>query len=139
MRALPEIRAGVDLDGSLYDQALTTPLGRPFMLLARDGHSTASDPSWKRAWAELRGFRREIRLVGAGHEDFSDNAGFIAGLGLGDRFTHVEIGSIRPARATTATGEILTTFFDRFLGDQQGRNALLDRPSLVNPDLLRLR
>jgi hypothetical protein len=58
---------------------------------------------------------------------------------LGDRFTHVEIGSIRPARATTATGEILTTFFDRFLGDQHSRNALLDRPSLVNPDLLRLR
>src|SRR5262249_14602275 len=77
MRALPQIRAGVDLDGSLYGKSLSVPLRRPFLFLARDDHSNASDPSWQSDWNTLMGFRRQIHLVGAGHGDFSDEASFL--------------------------------------------------------------
>jgi dienelactone hydrolase len=139
MRALPQIRAGVDLDGSLYGRSLTTPLSRPFLILARDGHSTVTDPSWRRGWATLRGWRREIRLIGAGHGDFGDDAAFIRQLAPGSTDPTGYYGPINPDRATTAIRQVLVAFFDRFmLGDRAG-NRLLDTPARRNPDLLRLR
>src|SRR5262249_28051050 len=96
IRSLPEIRAGVDLDGSLYGHALTTPTKHPFLVLARDGHTNDTDTSWQRNWTLLRGFRREIHLVGAGHENFDDNAGFINALGLSTQFPPDALGSIAP-------------------------------------------
>ena len=65
MRDLLQIQAGIDLDGSLYGKSLSMPLTRPFLFLARDGHSNASDPSWASDWNTLKGFRRQIDLVGA--------------------------------------------------------------------------
>ena len=138
MRALPQIRAGVDLDGSLYGSALTTPLQRPFMLLARNTHNTKTDPSWKRAWSKLHGFHREIRIIGAGHENFSDNATFIHALDLGDHYSPAEIGTIPPARATTAVRHLLTAFFARYLEGRHTGASILDTPHLVNPDLARI-
>src|SRR5262249_20541181 len=139
IRSLPQIRAGADLDGSLYGHALTSPTKHPFLLLARDGHTTDTDTSWQRNWTLLRGFRREIHLIGAGHENFDDTAGFIDALGLTAQSPPDAIGSIPPAHATAATRQVLTAFFDRFLRGHPDGTVLLDNPQRINPDLERIR
>jgi hypothetical protein len=138
MRGLPQIRAGVDLDGSLYGRSLSTPLRRPFLLLARDGHTTGSDLSWQSGWSMLHGFRREIGLIGAGHGNFSDAASFVQQLSPGSTDPTGYYGPIPPDRATAATRQVLVAFFDRFLRGDRRAEALLDRPASVNPDLVRI-
>jgi dienelactone hydrolase len=139
MHALPQIRAGVDLDGSLYGRSLTTPLDRPFLLLARDGHSTLTDPSWRRGWSMLHGWRHEIRLIGSGHGDFGDDAAFIQQLAPGSTDPTGYYGPINSDRATTAIRQVLVAFFDRFLRGDRAADRLLDTPARANHDLLRLR
>jgi dienelactone hydrolase len=139
MHALPQIRAGVDLDGSLYGRSLNTPLDRPFLLLARDGHTTRTDPSWRRGWAMLRGWRREIRLIGSGHGDFGDDAGFIQQLAPGATDPTGYYGPINPDRATSAIRQVLVAFFDRFLLGDRAADRVLDTPARANRDLLRLK
>lgn len=139
MHTLPQIRAGVDLDGSLYGRSLKTPLDRPVLLLARDGHTTLTDPSWRRGWAMLRGWRREIRLIGSGHGDFGDDAAFIQQLAPGSTDPTRYYGPINPDRATSAIRQVLVAFFDRFLLRERAADRLLDTPARSNHDLLRLR
>ena len=139
MRAVPQIRAGVNLDGSLYGRSLGTPLHRPFLFLARDGHDTGTDPSWRHGWAMLRGWRREIRLIGAGHGDFTDLAGLIQQFTPALTDPSGYYGPIQANSATTATRQVLTAFFDHFLLGKRGEDALLNAPARVNHDLLRLR
>jgi dienelactone hydrolase len=138
MHALPQIRAGVDLDGSLYGRSLNTPLDRPFLLLARDGHSTNTDSSWRQGWAMLHGWRREIRLIGSGHGDFGDDAAFIQQIAPSSTDPTGYYGPINADRATVAIRQVLVAFFDRFLRGDGAGDRLLDTPSRVNRDLLRL-
>ena len=100
--------------------------------------ATETDPSWLRTWTLLGGFRRLIHVVGAGHEDFADTAGFIDALGLSGQYPPDALGSIPPARATAATRQVLTAFFGHFLRGRPGGTALLDNPQLFNPNLQRL-
>jgi dienelactone hydrolase len=139
MHAIPQIRAGVDLDGSLYGRSLTTPLYRPFLLRTRDGHSTTTDSSLRDGWANLRGFRREIMLIGAGHGDFTDLAGLIQQYIPGFSDPSGYYGPIPAARASSATRELLSAFFDHTLLSHHRLDALLDHPERLNRDLLRLR
>jgi dienelactone hydrolase len=139
MHALPQIRAGVNLDGSLYGNSLRRPLDRPFLFLARDGHSTASDPSWDEGWATLRGWRREIHLIGSGHGDFTDLAGLIAQFTPGFTDPTGYYGPIPPSRATAATRQVLTAFFERFLMGDRHASGPLNAPEHYTHDLQRLR
>jgi dienelactone hydrolase len=139
MRALPQIRAGVDLDGSLYGRSLDTPLDRPFLLLARDHHSTATDPSWRQGWAMLRGYRREIRLIGAGHGNFTDLADFLQEFEPSYTDPTGYYGSIPADRGTAATREVLSAFFDHFLRGRHEADAILNDPAGTNRELVRLK
>jgi hypothetical protein len=65
--------------------------------------------------------------------------GFIDALGLDSQFTPEEIGTIAPARATTAIRQVRVAFFDRSLHGKQGAQRILDTPASVDPDLARLR
>jgi predicted dienelactone hydrolase len=103
MHVLPQIRAGVDLDGTLYRRSLERPLHRPFLLLAHEGHTAAGDPSWRRGLARLRGYRRAIAVIGAGHGDFADDAAFVQQLAPGSTDPTGYYGPIPPDRATNAT------------------------------------
>jgi dienelactone hydrolase len=135
MRSLPQIRAGVDLDGSVYGSAVTQPLYRPFLFLARDGHSNQTDTSWAADWTKLRGWRRQIHLIGAGHGDFSDTASFLHQLNPGATDPSGYYGPIDPDQATTATRTMLAAFFDRFLRGATSAEFLLDHPTAADPNL----
>jgi dienelactone hydrolase len=139
MRSLPQIRAGVDLDGSLYGRALRKPLNRPFLFLARDGHGNQTDTSWVADWTKLRGWRRQIHLTGAGHGDFSDTASFLHQLNPNTTDPSGYYGPINPDQATTATRTMLVAFFDRFLRGATSAELLLDHPAAVDANLAPLR
>jgi len=139
MRDFTQIRAGVDLDGSLYGKSLSVTLNRPFLFLARDNHTNASDPSWASDWKTLKGFRRQIHVVGAGHGDFTDAASFLHQLNPQATDPTGYYGPIDPDHAATATRLALAAFFKRFLiGDSAGTQ-VLDHPQAINPDLQLLR
>jgi dienelactone hydrolase len=139
MHAMPQIRAGLNLDGSLYGNSLRRPLDRPLLFLARDRHNTSTDPSWKRGWAMLRGWRREIHLIGSGHGDFTDLAGLIAQFTPGFTDPTHYYGPIQPTQATAATRQVLTAFFERFLIGDRRASGLLNAPEHYDYNLLRLR
>lgn len=142
MRQLPAIRAGLDLDGTLYGDAVDTPLDRPFLLLG-GLDSTHTDDSWRSGWRELHGFRREIQLRDSGHLSFTDVAGFIDSLGLRSRYTRAQqrllLGSITAPAAVGAAREVVTAYFDYFLMHDQHALSLLNAPSRQNRYLQRLR
>ena len=139
MRQLHAIQAGLDLDGSLYGDAVTTPLTRPFLLLANALHNTQTDPSWQSGWRALRGFRREIELRRSGHLSFTDALGFIDTLGLRSRYPQRLLGTIPAAAAVTATRQLITAYFDYFLNHDKDALSMLNTPSQQNRYLLRLR
>ena len=139
MRQLPAIQAGLDMDGSLYGDAVTTPLTRPFLLLANSRHNTQDDPSWRSGWRALHGFRREIELRRSGHLSFTDIVGFIDTLGLRSRYPQRLLGTIPAAAAVTATRQLITAYFDYFLNHDKDALSMLNTPSQQNRYLLRLR
>src|SRR5215471_13687872 len=139
MRQLPAIQAGLDVDGTLYGDALTTPLARPFLLLANSQHTFNHDPSWRSGWRELHGFRREIELRRSGHLSFTDILGFIDTLGLRSRYPPRLLGTIPAPAAVTATRQLITAYFDYFLNHDKDALTMLNAPSQQNQYLLRLR
>jgi hypothetical protein len=87
----------------------------------------------------LRAWRREIHLIGSGHGDFTDLAGLIAQFTPGFTDPTRYYGPIPPSRATAATRQVLTTFFERFLIGDRRASGLLNAPGHYNDNLLRLR
>ncbi|ASF06613.1 putative esterase [Nocardia brasiliensis NBRC 14402] len=75
MAADPRVRAGVNMDGSFFDDTAATRLGdRPFLLFGTDAETRPGghDSSWDRAWIALRGWKRWLTVVGADHNSFLD-------------------------------------------------------------------
>jgi len=143
MRRLPAIRAGLDLDGTLYGDAVNTPLSRPFLLVGCGWHGSRDDATWRAGWRQLGGFRREIELRRSGHLSFTDIAAFIDRLGLRSRYTRAQqrllLGTIPAPAAITATRQLITAYFDYFLMHDQHALAMLNAPSRRNRYLVRLR
>jgi hypothetical protein len=74
MLADPQIKTGVDLDGTLWGPVVRKGLDWPFLLISGLDDGRNIDPTWASFWAHLRGWRRELRLRGAEHLAFSDAA-----------------------------------------------------------------
>src|SRR5919199_2708292 len=66
------IDAGVDLDGTLFGPVVNAGLDRPFMLVGAQEHGRDNDPTWAQFWANLRGWRLNLRLTGSAHNSFTD-------------------------------------------------------------------
>lgn len=62
----------MNLDGTLFGPVVVAGLDRPFMLVGAQGHRRDNDPSWAQFWANLRGWRLNLRLTGAAHTSFTD-------------------------------------------------------------------
>jgi hypothetical protein len=68
------IKAGADLDGTIYGPVVTKGLNRPFLLISAQDNGRNVDSTWASFWAHLRGWRLDLRLKGAEHLAFSDIA-----------------------------------------------------------------
>lgn len=124
------IRAGVDLDGSVFGPVVAKGLGRPFMLLVGDhgGELTADQAQF---FDRLRSKRYALTLRGAGHYSFTDLPLFAAALpGLNEAF---EIGTIDPLRADRILRIYVAAFFAESLLHRP--QTLLRAPSTAYPEV----
>jgi predicted dienelactone hydrolase len=131
------IKAGINLDGTMAGAVVDAGLDRPFMLVAAQNHGRDTDPSWARFWANLRGWRLNLRLTGAGHNSFTDVQVLIPQLAgvlhLPPEVVQQLIGTVDPHRSVLIQRAYLTAFFNLHLRHRDGR--LLTRPSPRFPEM----
>jgi predicted dienelactone hydrolase len=131
------IKAGVNLDGTMVGAVVDAGLDRPFMLVAAQNHGRDTDPSWARFWVNLRGWRLNLRLTGAGHNSFTDVQVLIPQLAgvlqLPPEVVQQLIGTVDPHRSVLIQRAYLTAFFNLHLLHRDGR--LLTRPSPRFPEM----
>ena len=112
------IRAGVDLDGLLFDPVRTSGLSRPFLLMnAEPGF--AAQPSVAGFWNRLRGPHYAVDVKGAQHFAFSDLVFFVPEL-LRTNPTAASslrqlIGNVEGVATLAAERAYIHAFFERFL------------------------
>jgi hypothetical protein len=137
------IMAGVDMDGTLeFNQepegtnlsaVARDGLGRPFMLMGREGSDHTTEPSWGAFWSHTSGWKRDLMLRGSAHQTYTDLASVMPQTGLGREVVEERIGTTDPRRAVAAVRAYVTSFFDRWL---RGRDdGLLDGPSPCYPEV----
>ena len=58
---------GVDLDGTLWGEVVKKGLSknRPFILFGHEGKNQSTDSSWEETWGRLKGWKRELELLGS--------------------------------------------------------------------------
>jgi predicted dienelactone hydrolase len=131
------IKAGVNLDGTLFGPVVNAGLDRPFMLVAAQGHSRDDDESWAKFWANLLGWRLNLQLTGSAHHSFTDFQVLVpqaAGvLHLPPDAVQQLIGTIDPHRSILNQRAYLTALFNLRLRHRD--NHLLDHPSPRFPEM----
>ena len=134
----PRIKAGVNLDGTLYGPVVNAGLDRPFMLIASQDHGRDNDETWDKFWANLLGWRLDLQLTGSGHNSFTDfqvlvpQAADVLNLPP-EAVQQLRIGTINPNRSITNQRAYLTAFFDLHLRGCPSH--LLDHPSRRFPEM----
>jgi dienelactone hydrolase len=64
------ISAGINMDGALLTPAATAGSDRPFLLIGRQDHHRANDPTWAAFWTNQRGAKLQLNLTGSTHATF---------------------------------------------------------------------
>ena len=151
MLADPRVKAGADLDGSIYGPVIQEGLSRPFLLMlspipaaikqrcgARCAH-LSEFRFFRTFYSHLRGPRYAVELARSGHESFEDSVWIKPQLqaiapAVARQF---QAGSINARTAVTTVSGYLTAFFDRCL---RGRSEpVLNDPIKTYPALRPLR
>ncbi|MEV4061429.1 alpha/beta hydrolase family protein [Nonomuraea dietziae] len=128
------VDAGVNLDGGFRGSVATTGVAKPFLQIAAENHTRASDPSWKSFWDRSTGWKRELRFTGTAHYSFSDAEAVVPQLAgeLGVPAGDI-IGTVDPRRAVTAQRAYVSAFFDLHLKGR--RTTLFDGLSSRFPEV----
>lgn len=134
------VRAGADLDGSINGPVATAGLDAPFLLMSSAEHNRDNDPSWAQFWSHLRGWRQDLRLLGSGHEAYTDLSPLIQQLVRALSLPPDVVASLTEEIGTIAAGTTIATeraylgaFFDLHLRRGDGR--LLAGPSPRFPEI----
>jgi dienelactone hydrolase len=106
------IRAGFDLDGSIYGPAAMRGLNRPFGFMLGDtlGGSDASVTSMR---SRMRAPSPFIHQPGALHHAFADNVWLVPQLGMDP--VEGDVGTVDAATAMAQQNAVLRRFFDRYI------------------------
>jgi dienelactone hydrolase len=110
MLADPRVDAGVDLDGTTWNQLPVGGLSRPFLLLGtQDGHSPGEDPTWDQDFGRLTGWRRWLTVAGTVHSSFTDFGALADEIG-------VDLGATTTGlRSIDITRRYVEAMFDQHL------------------------
>ncbi|MDL4773076.1 alpha/beta hydrolase family protein [Actinomadura xylanilytica] len=134
------IRAGVDLDGSIIGPVKSTGLDRPFMLMGNATHGRDNDSSWEDFWANLRGWRLDLRLRDSAHHTYTDLSPLSQQIAKARPLSpqviakiEAAIGTVDADRAVAAQRAYLGAFFDLHLRHRDGD--LLKSPSPRYPEI----
>ncbi|MEY2533438.1 MAG: hypothetical protein QOF29_1348 [bacterium] len=115
MRVEPSVRAGVDMDGSIFGNARRRGVSRAFLVMSSGG----ADSSIRTFLEHSTGPRLALEFAGFEHMTFSD-VPIVAPGAPG-------AGATRPARAVAVQRAYLRAFLDRYLLGRPSR--LLEGPS----------
>jgi predicted dienelactone hydrolase len=128
------IRAGIDLDGSLFGRAANELIARPFMLIASQ-RGLGEDASLRVFLSHLDASHLALQLAGSGHLTFSDLIVLARPLARLDPQLpgQFAVGTIPAGRALAATRAYVAAFFDAYLRGQP--SALLRGPSARYPEM----
>jgi predicted dienelactone hydrolase len=135
------IRAGVDLDGTLFGETATAGSDRPFLLIRGDHGGIPDDPTWITFLANQRGPVRELEILRTEHISFNDGQVLYPQLAGALGFTPEDlaglVGTLDPHRSVLVQRAYLRAYFDRTLRRRDG--ALLDHPSHRFPEVVFVR
>ncbi|MEU4602209.1 lipase [Kribbella sp. NPDC023972] len=120
----PRVRAGINLDGSLFKDLSGSGLSRPYLILGTE----APDETWDRNWPLLTGWKRWLAVAGSVHPSFTDYDTLTQQLGL-------DFGSKLPGtRSVEIARAYVDAFFDLHLRGKQ--QPLLNKPSARYPEVM---
>ncbi|WP_414167381.1 alpha/beta hydrolase family protein [Streptoverticillium reticulum] len=126
------VRAGIDLDGTLWGPVVTGGLDRPFLLMDTADHDgLQKDPAWTEFWKHLGGWHRCLRLADAQHLSFTDVVALSPQLKGG----FPQVGTIPAARAVAAVRATVRAFFDLHLLGRADAGHLLEGASRRYPEV----
>lgn len=132
------IKAGLSLDSQPYGSVIMKGLDKPFMMINAKANR-ALLPTLATFWMNLRNWRLEMRMSGAGHVAYSDYAMITPQvapvLGLSPEDVAEVLGTVSPVRAATVQRAYPLAFFDRYLRGVDC-NALLEGPSSLFPEVV---
>jgi dienelactone hydrolase len=145
------IRAGVNLDGTMFGPVLRTPLGdrhnkQSFLLWGSSGHNTTSDEAWGQFWNTLQqspdvDYAKELSLVNSSHGSHWDLNIMVDVAGIRDELSEVAqllVSPVPGARVWEITGRYLPSFF-RFALGQGPEDVVFKGPSSEFPEVEILR
>lgn len=137
MRDDPRIKAGADLDGTLWGPIAQQGVDRPFLLMTNSSHTEQNDATLAPFLAASTGPKPHLSLADSQHSTFSDLEELVPqlapALGLAPDQVEALVGTIDPTTAVTDERAYLRAFFDTYL---RGRDDhLLDGPSPRFPDI----
>jgi dienelactone hydrolase len=131
------IKAGINLDGTLWTPEATAASDRPFLLFGREDHDQRSDKTWSTFWAAQRGPKLQLNLVGAEHGTFHDFAVLLPQaaplIGRTQEQLIPAVGRINGWRAVAVERRYVTAFFDEYLRHRP--RLLLGGPSPNYPEV----
>ncbi|GAA4691317.1 lipase [Phytohabitans rumicis] len=126
------VRAGLNMDGTVFGRVVTAGLNRPFLLLGSQAEDEP-DETWVTLWANLRGPRHQLELLGSGHLSFSDYQVLLPQSGVPAEDLEPLLGTIDGERSVAVQRAYVAAFFDRYLRWGDGR--LLTGPSRRYPEM----
>ncbi|MFI6600877.1 alpha/beta hydrolase family protein [Nonomuraea sp. NPDC050536] len=129
------VDAGVNLDGGYVGPVAKTGVAKPFLQLAAETHTRASEPSWKSFWEASTGWKRELRFKGAAHGSFTDLQALLPQIAVTSPKVPVAdfVGTIDPGRSVSAQRAYLAAFFDLHLSKKHTR--LFEAPDSRFPEV----
>lgn len=119
----PRVRAGINMDGTMFKPLPESGLSRPFLLFGEEG----VEGTWDSNWPRLTGWKRRLTMTGAVHASFADYDMVAQQIG-------VDLGSrLAGTRSVEITRAYVRSFVDLHLrGTPQ---PLLERPSTRYPEI----
>ena len=137
MHADSRVKAGVDLDGTLWTPQAVAGSGGALLLFGEQALAADEASSWDEFWARQRGPKLQLSLLGSEHATFTDFAPLVprAARILGEPPGWVTglIGTINGPRAVTVERTYIRAWFDKYLGHHDSR--LLAGPSPLFPEV----
>ncbi len=138
MHADTRIKAGVNLDGTLWTPQAVAGSGRPLLLFGRQDLDSFEAETWAEFRARQQGPRLQLTLKGSTHNTFTDFAPLVPQLApiLGEPPSWVVkgIGTISGQRAVTVERAYIGAYFGTCLRHQG--SGLLSGPSPRYPEVV---
>lgn len=131
------VKAGVDMDGTLWTPQAVAGSGGALLLFGEQTLAAAEASSWDEFWPTQRGPKLQLSLLGSEHATFTDFAPLVpqAAVILREPPSWVTglIGTINGPRAVTVERNYIRAWFDTYLGHHDSR--LLAGPSPPFPEV----